>query len=37
VREDLTGIIVDRSGSWRVALSGNWLGQSLATKVALGG
>jgi hypothetical protein len=37
VREDLTRIVVDRSGSWRAAWPGNWLGWSLATKVALGG
>src|SRR6476620_1460717 len=37
VREDLTRIIVDRSGSWRAARSGNWPGRSLATKVTLGG
>jgi hypothetical protein len=37
VREGLTRIIVDRSGSWRAAWLGNWLGWSLVTKVALGG
>ena len=37
VREDLTRIIVDRSGSWRAARSGNRPGRSLATKAALGG
>ncbi len=37
VEEDSTRIIVDRSGSWRAARLGNWLGWSLATKAALGG
>jgi len=36
VEEGSTRIIVDRSGSWRAAWSGNWPGRSLATKVALG-
>jgi hypothetical protein len=36
VREDLTRIIVDWSGSWQAARPGNWLGWSLATKAALG-
>ena len=36
VREDLTRIIVDRSGSWRASRLGNWPGRSLATKAALG-
>ena len=37
VEEGSTRIVVDRSGSWRAAWSGNWLGWSLATKVASGG
>src|SRR5262245_58996043 len=36
VREDLTRIIVDWSGSWQAARPGNWLGRSPATKAALG-
>ena len=36
VREDLTRIIVDWSGSWQAARPGNWLGWSPATKAALG-
>src|SRR5262245_10530970 len=36
VREDLTRIIVDRSGSWQAARRGNWPGRSPATKAALG-
>jgi len=36
VREGLTRIIVDWSGSWQAARSGNWLGRSPATKAALG-
>ena len=36
VEEGSTRIIVDRSGSWRAAWSGNWPGWSLATKAALG-
>ena len=35
VREDLTRIIVDWSGSWQAARPGNWLGRSPATKAAL--
>src|SRR5262245_53750851 len=34
VREDLTRIIVDRSGSWQAARRGNWPGRSPATKAA---
>jgi nitronate monooxygenase len=34
VREDLTRIIVDRSGSWQAAQAGSWLGRSPATKAA---
>src|SRR5262245_11731725 len=37
VEEGSTRIVVDRSGSWRAGWSGNRLGWSLATKVALGG
>ena len=36
VREVLTRIIVDWSGSWQAARLGNWLGRSPATKAALG-
>jgi hypothetical protein len=36
VREGLTRIIVDWSGSWQAARPGNWLGRSPATKAALG-
>src|ERR1700736_6578175 len=36
VREALTRIIVDWSGSWQAARPGNWLGRSPATKAALG-
>src|SRR5258708_23056594 len=36
VREGLTRIIVDWSGSWQSARPGNWLGRSPATKAALG-
>src|ERR1700737_4457549 len=36
VREVLTRIIVDWSGSWQAARPGNWLGRSPATKAALG-
>jgi len=36
VREDLTRIIVDRSGSWQAARPGDRLVRSLATKAALG-
>jgi hypothetical protein len=36
VREGLTRIIVDWSGSWQAARSGKWLGRSPATKAALG-
>ena len=36
VREGLTRIIVDWSGSWQAARLGNWLGRSPATKAALG-
>jgi len=36
VREGLTRIIVDWSGSWQAAWPGNWLGRSPATKAALG-
>ena len=36
VREGLTRIIVDWSGSWQAAQPGNWLGRSPATKAALG-
>ena len=36
VREDLTRIIVDWSGSWQATRPGNWLGRSPATKAALG-
>ena len=34
VREGLTRIIVDWSGSWQAARPGNWLGRSPATKAA---
>src|SRR5262249_44949523 len=37
VEEGSTRIVVDWSGSWRAAWSGNRPGRSLATKVALGG
>ena len=36
VREGLTRIIVDWSGSWQATRPGNWLGRSPATKAALG-
>jgi len=36
VREGLTRINVDWSGSWQAARPGNWLGRSPATKAALG-
>ena len=36
VREGLTRIIVDWSGSWQAARPGNWPGRSPATKAALG-
>ena len=36
VREGLTRINVDWSGSWQAARLGNWLGRSPATKAALG-
>ena len=36
VREGLTRIIVDWSGSWQAARPGNRLGRSPATKAALG-
>jgi hypothetical protein len=34
VREGLTRIIVDWSGSWQATRPGNWLGRSPATKAA---
>jgi hypothetical protein len=36
VREGLTRINVDWSGSWQAARPGNWLGRSPATKAGLG-
>ena len=36
MREGLTRIIVDWSGSWQAARPGNWLGRSPATKAAFG-